>query len=44
MAFVLTGTIDRSDEPTLVARLWDLPSIARAGRRLLRSRSVGTAA
>lgn len=35
MAFVLTGTIDRSDEPTLVARLWDLPSIARAGRRLL---------
>lgn len=35
MAFVLTGTIDRSDEPALVARLWDLPAITRTGRELL---------
>lgn len=27
-AFVVTGTIERSDEPALLARLWDLPSIA----------------
>lgn len=34
-AFVLTGTIDRTDEPTLVLRLWDLVAIAATARRLL---------
>lgn len=34
-AFVLTGTIDRSDEPALVDRLWDLPAIAATARELI---------
>lgn len=34
-AFVVTGTLDRSDEPALVARLWDLPTIDRTARRLV---------
>lgn len=34
-AFVLTGTVDRSDEPKLVERLWDVPSIVRRTHHLL---------
>jgi phenylacetic acid degradation operon negative regulatory protein len=33
-AFVLTGTLDRSDEPALVSRLWDLTAIGRTAHRL----------
>lgn len=34
-AFVLTGTLERSDEPLLVARLWDLASVASNAHRLV---------
>lgn len=34
-AFVVTGTLDRADEPALAARLWDLDSIADAARHHL---------
>lgn len=34
-AFVLTGTLDRADEPQLVARLWDLPHLAADAHDLL---------
>lgn len=34
-AFVLTGTVDRSDEPELVRRLWDLPALAQRSEQLL---------
>lgn len=34
-AIVLTGILDRSDEPALVARLWDLDLIARTAQHLL---------
>lgn len=36
-ALVVTGTLERSDEPALVARLWDLPSIADRARQLCES-------
>jgi phenylacetic acid degradation operon negative regulatory protein len=35
-AFVLTGTLDRSDEPLLVGRLWDLATIADGAGDLVR--------
>lgn len=35
-AFVVTGTLERSVEPALLARLWDLPTIAAGAADLVR--------